>query len=174
MSDRVAVFNHGRIEQVGTPTEIYEHPATAFVAGFVGTTNLLSGEVARAVLGDDVVVTIRPERIRMVAPNATVPDDAPRTGGTVTEVLYLGAETRFVVGLDGGGRIIVSRPNTSAHRDAAPGSTVLLSWREDDVRIIAGSPADVAPEADADVGVTDADGPPSMPTITPATTRGTT
>jgi putative spermidine/putrescine transport system ATP-binding protein len=174
MSDRVAVFNRGRIEQVGTPREIYEHPATAFVAGFVGTTNLLSGEVARAVLGDDVVATIRPERIRMVAPNATVPDDAARTGGTVTEVLYLGAETRFVVGLDGGGRIIVSRPNTSDHRDAAPGSAVLLSWREDDVRIIAGSPADVAPDPDADADVGDAGGPPSVPTTTPATTRGTT
>jgi putative spermidine/putrescine transport system ATP-binding protein len=173
MSDRVAVFNRGHIEQVGTPREIYEHPATAFVAGFVGTTNLLSGEVAHAVLGDDVVATIRPERIRMVAPNATVPDDAPRSGGTVTEVLYLGAETRFVVGLDGGGRIIVSRPNTSDHRDAAPGSAVLLSWREDDIRIIAGSPADVVPEPDADTDVGDADGSPSIPTTTPATTRGT-
>jgi putative spermidine/putrescine transport system ATP-binding protein len=173
MSDRVAVFNRGHIEQVGTPREIYEHPATAFVAGFVGTTNLLSGEVARTVLGDDVVATIRPERIRMVAPNATVPDDAPRSGGTVTEVLYLGAETRFVVGLDGGGRIIVSRPNTSDHRDAAPGSAVLLSWREDDIRIIAGSPADVVPEPDADTDVGDADGSPSIPTTTPATTRGT-
>ena len=90
----------------------------------------------------------------------------------MTEVLYLGAETRFVVGLDGA-RIIVSRPNTSDHRDAAPGSAVLLSWREDDIRIIAGSPADVVPEPDADTDVGDADGSPSIPTTTPATTRGT-
>ena len=148
MSDRVAVFNRGAIEQVGTPREIYEHPATAFVAGFVGTTNLLSGEAARAVLGRDVVATIRPERIRMVAPDAAVAADAIRCRGTVFEVLYLGAETRFVVALDVGGRLVVSRPNTSDHTDAAPGSPVDLSWREDDVRLI------------------------SDPTTTSATTRG--
>jgi putative spermidine/putrescine transport system ATP-binding protein len=118
-----------------------------------------------------VVATIRPERIRMVAPGATLSDDAVRTRGTVAEVLYLGAETRFVVGLEGGGRLIVSRPNTSDHRDAAPGSAVLLSWREDDIRVISGSPEDVKPEIEADL---DADGPPSMQATTPATTRGTT
>ncbi len=133
---------------MGTPLEIYEHPATVFVAGFVGTTNLLSGDAARAVLGRDVVATIRPERIRMIAPGAAVAADAIRCRGTVFEVLYLGAETRFVVALDAGGRLLVSRPNTSDHTDAAPGSAVVLSWREDDVRLI------------------------SDPTTTSATTRG--
>jgi putative spermidine/putrescine transport system ATP-binding protein len=174
MSDRVAVFNHGRVEQVGTPREIYEHPATSFVAGFVGTTNLLSGEAARGVFGEDVVATIRPERIRMVAPDASTADDAMRTRGTVAEVLYLGAETRFVVGLESGGRLIVSRPNTSDHTDAAPGSAVLLSWREDDVRVISGSPDDLRPELEAEAEAEpDADGSPRSPTTTPATTRGT-
>jgi putative spermidine/putrescine transport system ATP-binding protein len=168
MSDRVAVFNHGLIEQVGTPRQIYEHPATAFVAGFVGTTNLLSGEAARAVLGEDVVATIRPERIRMDAPGTIAGDDSVRSRGTVFEVLYLGAETRFVVNLEAGGRLVVSRPNTSDHADATPGSAVDLSWREEDIRVIAGSAADLEPEPEPE---SDAGGVP--PAAAPPTTRDT-
>ncbi len=63
MSDRLAVFNRGRIEQVGAPAEVYERPATTFVAGFVGTSNLLGGEAARAILGEDGLFTVRPEKI---------------------------------------------------------------------------------------------------------------
>ena len=70
MSDRMAVFNEGRIEQVGTPAEVYERPATAFVAGFVGTSNLLRGEVARAIVGEDGTFTVRPEKIRLAEPDA--------------------------------------------------------------------------------------------------------
>ena len=149
MSDRVAVFNRGLIEQVGTPREIYEHPATAFVAGFVGTTNLLSGDAGAC--------RPRPRR-RRHHPARAHPHDrtgAPPSPPTPSaaaapsfEVLYLGAETRFVVALEAGGRLLVSRPNTSDHTDAAPGSAVVLSWREDDVRLI------------------------SDPTTTSATTRG--
>ena len=64
MSNRIAVFNHGRIEQVGTPREIYEHPATAFVAGFVGTSNVLDAERSQQLLGVDGAALVRPERIR--------------------------------------------------------------------------------------------------------------
>ena len=74
MSDRIAVFNHGRIEQVGSPADVYERPATAFVAGFVGTSNLLSGQAARAVLGADGTYTVRPEKIRLAA----IEDDRAR------------------------------------------------------------------------------------------------
>ncbi len=68
MSDRLAVFNGGRIEQIGTPADVYEHPATTFVAGFVGTSNLLTGEAARAVIGEDGIFTVRPEKIRLADP----------------------------------------------------------------------------------------------------------
>ena len=69
MSNRLAVFNGGRIEQIGTPADVYEHPATTFVAGFVGTSNLLTGEAARAVIGEDGVFTVRPEKIRLADPD---------------------------------------------------------------------------------------------------------
>ena len=68
MSNRLAVFNLGRIEQVGTPADVYEHPATTFVAGFVGTSNLLTGDAARAVIGADGIFTVRPEKIRLADP----------------------------------------------------------------------------------------------------------
>jgi putative spermidine/putrescine transport system ATP-binding protein len=64
MSDRLAVFNQGRIEQMGTPADLYERPATSFVAGFVGTSNLLRGPVAQALIGSDGLFTVRPEKIR--------------------------------------------------------------------------------------------------------------
>ncbi len=68
MSDRIAVFNEGRIEQLASPVQLYEHPASAFVAGFVGTSNLLDGEVARSLVGTDGTFVIRPEKVAMVAP----------------------------------------------------------------------------------------------------------
>ena len=80
MSNRVAVFNGGRVEQVGTPADIYEHPATTFVAGFVGTSNLLTGAAARAVIGEDGVFTVRPEKIQLADPNAQVWTTRPRSG----------------------------------------------------------------------------------------------
>src|SRR5204862_1171471 len=75
MSDRLAVFNRGRIEQVGPPAEVYERPATAFVAGFVGTSNLLRDDVARAIVGRPGTFTVRPEQIRLAAPSDPVGAD---------------------------------------------------------------------------------------------------
>ena len=106
MSDRIAVFDRGRIEQVGTPTEVYEHPATEFVAGFVGTSNLLTGDAARAVLGCDGTFTVRPEKIRILAASAL--DRRRRavdTAATVRDVQYLGAHTRYRVALDARRRV---------------------------------------------------------------------
>ena len=73
MSDRMAVFNRGQIEQVGAPAEVYERPATQFVAGFVGTSNLLSGEAAQAIVGKDGTFTVRPEKIRLGEPTRPRP-----------------------------------------------------------------------------------------------------
>ncbi|KWX00640.1 ABC transporter related protein [Carbonactinospora thermoautotrophica] len=139
MSDRIAVFNAGRIEQIGTPAEVYERPATPFVAGFVGTSNLLSGPVARQILGEDGMYSIRPEKIRLVAPD-TEPGPGERSVlGTVREVVYLGSETRFVVTLDSvpePTQLVVTRQNlhtTSRDLDAYRDTAVRLLWRADSV-----------------------------------------
>ena len=81
MSDRLAVFNRGRIEQVGAPADVYERPRTPFVAGFVGTSNLLRGEVAQAIVGQAGTFTVRPEKIRLAAPDAPVAPTRRRQQG---------------------------------------------------------------------------------------------
>ncbi|MGW5662403.1 ABC transporter ATP-binding protein [Streptomyces sp. NPDC003758] len=132
MSDRIAVFNQGRIEQVGTPAEIYERPATAFVASFVGTSNLLEGEAAERVTGTPGTYSIRPEKIRVLKESALA-DEPERSSatGTVAEVVYLGDATRFLVDLDAGGRLTALQQNleTSSEDVAAyRGTRVRLTW----------------------------------------------
>ncbi|RPF37745.1 ABC transporter ATP-binding protein [Streptomyces sp. TLI_185] len=132
MSDRIAVFDQGRIQQVGTPAEIYERPATPFVASFVGTSNLLEGESAQRVVGTPGIYSIRPEKIRVLKESAEAdqPDHATATG-TVAEVVYLGDATRFLVDLDAGGRLTAVQQNleTSAEDVAAyRGTRVRLQW----------------------------------------------
>ena len=119
MSDRLAVFNEGGIEQLGTPAEVYEHPQTEFVAGFVGVSNVVERDGRR--------ITIRPEKIRMT-------DESGGAGeaGTVREVVYVGMVTRFVVELDAGGKLVVVRQNletTSQEALSEQGKRVRLSWR---------------------------------------------
>ncbi len=111
MSDRMAVFNAGRVEQVGTPAEVYERPATGFVAGFVGVSNVLEGPVARAIAGEDRPITVRPEKIAMVDLDAAVGPDQCSATGRVRDVVYLGAMTRYIVALDGGGELVVMQQN---------------------------------------------------------------
>ncbi|MEU5312437.1 ABC transporter ATP-binding protein [Streptomyces sp. NPDC021562] len=133
MSDRVAVFHQGRIEQVGTPAEIYERPATAFVASFVGTSNLLTGDTALRVLGESGTHSVRPEKIRVLDETADPDEEGHVTApGTVADVVYLGDATRFLVDLDGGGRLTALQQNldTSAEDVAAyRGSRVRLRWQ---------------------------------------------
>ncbi|MDI1452839.1 ABC transporter ATP-binding protein, partial [Streptomyces sp. ATE26] len=132
MSDRIAVFDQGRIAQVGTPAEIYERPATAFVASFVGTSNLLDGETARRIVGAAGTYNIRPEKIRVLKESAEADEPGHATAtGTVAEVVYLGDATRFLVDLDGGGRLTALQQNleTSSEDVAAfRGSRVRLRW----------------------------------------------
>jgi putative spermidine/putrescine transport system ATP-binding protein len=133
MSDRLAVFSGGLVQQVGTPAEVYEHPATTFVAGFVGTSNLMAGDAARAVFGADGTYAVRPEKIRIGRP-----EDEPRTGerrvlGHVREVIYLGPDTRYVVTLDVGGELVVTQQNletSSMEVLSAQGQAVGLFWKE--------------------------------------------
>jgi putative spermidine/putrescine transport system ATP-binding protein len=131
MSDRLAVFNNGKIEQVGAPAEVYEHPTTAFVAGFVGVSNLLSGAAARAITGSPAPFAIRPEKIRIAAPDAAVDDGMYTATGRVHEVVYLGMHTRYQVALDSGGALTVVSQNldsTSMDALAARGRPVRLIW----------------------------------------------
>jgi putative spermidine/putrescine transport system ATP-binding protein len=132
MSDRLAVFNAGRIEQLGSPAEVYERPATRFVAGFVGTSNLLSGEVARAIIGRDGTFTIRPEKIRIDEPSASAGPDETAAAGTILDVVYLGPDTRYVIELDAGARLVVTQQNlatSSTEALALQGKPVRLLWK---------------------------------------------
>src|SRR5260221_1213689 len=105
MSDRIAVFHQGKIEQLGSPAEVYEQPQTPFVASFVGTSNILADEQAERILGQKGQFAIRPEKMRLDAENAPIPADSYCATGTITDVIYLGINTRYVVSLDGGGDI---------------------------------------------------------------------
>ena len=121
MSDRIAVFNNGRIEQVGSPAEMYEHPATTFVAGFIGTSNILER--------GGRTFTVRPEKIRLLPFEAG--EGEP---GTVHATAYLGPSTKFVVTLDEGGELTVVQQNLETRSediDRMEGRRVRLQWRPD-------------------------------------------
>ena len=143
MSDRIAVFNDGGVEQVGTPTEVYEHPATPFVAGFVGTSNLIADEAARTLLGEDGTFSVRPEKIAL-----QLSGDASRVPGQVVadgevhEVVYAGPSTRYVVRLDAGPELVALQQNTGPESDrtAAPrGSRVRLGFARESVYRVRGA-----------------------------------
>ncbi|WP_034278620.1 ABC transporter ATP-binding protein [Haloechinothrix halophila] len=152
MSDRIAVMNGGYVEQLGTPAEIYERPATRFVAEFIGTSNLLTGTAAattadgtdvrldcgqrvriaeRLSEGTPVDITVRPEKIQL---STAPPDDSlSRVRGTVSDTVYLGSSTHYTVRLDTDTEIVVFQQNdrdlSAADAIAGRGSEVWLSWR---------------------------------------------
>jgi putative spermidine/putrescine transport system ATP-binding protein len=142
MSDRLAVFNHGRIEQIGAPADIYEHPATEFVAGFVGVSNILAGEPARAISGSPQAFSIRPEKIRMLRHDTAVPVGCCAADGRIASVLYLGASTRYAVALDGGGELtVIDQNRDEAGPDSArQGDAVRLVWQRAHARAIGPTP----------------------------------
>jgi putative spermidine/putrescine transport system ATP-binding protein len=118
MSDRMAVFNEGRIEQLGSPAEVYEHPQTEFVAGFVGVSNVLDRDGRK--------ISIRPEKIHMRD------DGGAGEPGVVREVVYVGMVTRYVVDLDSGGELVVIRQNLETSSQQAledRGKRVRLDWK---------------------------------------------
>lgn len=133
MSDRIAVFDSGGIEQVGSPEDVYERPASEFVAGFVGTSNLLLPEAASTVLGRAGLYSIRPEKIRLAPAGSTPSADEHGVAGTVREVIYLGTGTRFLVDLSVGGSLMVLQQNLHS-RDLHPqrGDDVQLLWQRVD------------------------------------------
>lgn len=150
MSDRIAVMNDGLVEQLAAPREIYERPATAFVAGFIGTSNLLSGTVDRVVsgcavlkvgqegrilvaesprqVGDPIAVTVRPEKITISTEEPT--GEVSTVRGTVSEVVYLGLYNSYAVGLADGAEITVFQQNAlDSTSTAERGDAVWLSWQ---------------------------------------------
>jgi putative spermidine/putrescine transport system ATP-binding protein len=140
MSDRIAVFNRGRIEQVGPPAEVYERPATRFVAGFVGTSNLVGGGAAEAITGRSALFTVRPEKIRIAEPDAPVADDEHTATGRIRSVVYLGSDTRYHVALDAGEELVVTQQNlatTSTEALAQQGRAVRLIWKRQHQREVA-------------------------------------
>ena len=169
MSDRIAVMNNGRVEQVADPRTMYERPNSAFVAEFIGTSNLLtlkggnaSGEVHRADLGegqrltarssasddslkpsDDVQITVRPERISLhsaIPAHLDVDDSLVR--GTVTDVVYLGSVTQFSLALSGGETLVVHRISNDADvASLGPGAAVVATWNPDGAHVIGRAPA---------------------------------
>src|SRR3954454_9785971 len=144
MSDRLAVFNNGRIEQIGTPAEVYESPATGFVAGFVGTSNVLENEAAEAITGSSEPITIRPEKIHLDGDGAKIDGQTCTATGHVREVVYLGAFTRYIIELDVGGELVVMQQNlTTSSMEALQvrGKSVRLVWdRRFNRRVDGGAP----------------------------------
>jgi putative spermidine/putrescine transport system ATP-binding protein len=138
MSDRVAVFDSGRIQQIGTPQEIYDSPDSSFVAGFVGTSNLITGEAAQTLLGRSGTFTVRPEKLDLLTCEDQPPaEDDVVAPGVVAEVVYAGPITRYLVDLDAGGRVTTVHQNhRHAEEVAQRGDHVRVAFARDDCREI--------------------------------------
>ncbi len=133
MSNRIAVFNGGRIEQIGTPADLYERPQTPFVATFVGISNLFEAEAAARITGQARPFSLRPERIHLAAPDAAVPAEMWCVDGTVEDVTYLGMNSRYRVRLDDGSTVTAIEQNREGGNDAfiaQPDQRVRLLWRK--------------------------------------------
>jgi putative spermidine/putrescine transport system ATP-binding protein len=127
MSDRLAVFDHGRVEQVGTPKDVYERPQSEFVAGFVGVSNIVEENGRR--------FTVRPEKIRLSADGGSRP-------GTIADAVFVGMFTRYVVALDDGTRLTVVRQNDTSPTET--GQRVHLEWNPEDSFEIPETPKEAA------------------------------
>jgi spermidine/putrescine transport system ATP-binding protein len=170
MSNRIAVMNNGRYEQLGDPESLYERPTTPFVAGFLGVSNLLPGTVdgtadghALVRMADDtrvrvplglvrdataVSVGVRPEKIRMHEGTDGIPEADNRLIGTIHDASYIGVSTQYIVETRGGTRITVYEQNRERATKAelwAPGEEVHLAWRPEHSFVVA-QPKDVIPE----------------------------
>lgn len=136
MSDRIVVFNSGRIEQVGTPEQVYEEPRTNFVAGFLGTANIFSVDVAQKFLGATTTVSIRPERIRLQAPETKIDKSETSVKGTVQEAAFVGANTIYILETDFGVKLTVRKTNTELlgqDNSFVAGDQVMAVWRNSHV-----------------------------------------
>lgn len=135
MSDRMAVFNEGRVEQIGSPRDIYDRPDNAFVAEFVGTSNVLDAAVAQRITGIAKPLSLRPEKITIADPG----QGRDGLAGVIADVHYMGAHTRYIVdvGDDDPVRIAVHRQNVTGD-NLTPGTKVTLCWEDDALRPLEG------------------------------------
>jgi putative spermidine/putrescine transport system ATP-binding protein len=138
MSDRLAVFNEGKIEQIGAPGEIYEYPASEFVADFVGDANIIDADLAFELNGEKKAYSIRPERIHFYD-NAADDDDLCVAQGKIADIHYHGANTRYTVTLDDGNSLFLVQQNSSrkdGHADSVLQAGMLkrIAWRKKDIR----------------------------------------
>ena len=161
MSDRIAVMNGGRVEQIGSPREIYDRPRTAFIADFIGSLNALDltvddlvgayavmrlGEDERIVVpvsadhrtGDTVRVAVRPEQVRIAKAGSSTPDGGSRLDGTITEVVFLGMYTQFHIDT-GAGRVVCHRLADESLTAFERGSRVTISWEPDQASLLGDS-----------------------------------
>jgi spermidine/putrescine transport system ATP-binding protein len=174
MSDRVAVMSQGRVEQIGYPEDIYERPATRFVAGFIGTSNIIEAEVTgqagdllqvesppddrllvvppadRSIRpGERLAFTVRPEKLRVVGEHEPVPDRCCTVRGTVADVVYQGVSTQLVVRTDTDATLVVFRQNNERVSDAgAPGTRIRLVW-EPEFNVVLGNETTLEEEVHA-------------------------
>ncbi len=130
MSDRIAIFNHGKIEQLGTPTDLYEKPQTRFVATFMGTSNVVEGALAQALTGSPAPFAVRPEKIRLLPPASSIGSGQCTVVGTLQAVTYLGSLTRYTIKVAQGNELIVVRQNDEVATSGGwqVGAQVRLMW----------------------------------------------
>lgn len=136
MSDRIAVFNAGRIEQIGSPREVYESPSSAFVASFLGVSNLISGSSAKELFGSEQMVNVRPERIKLSSEKSRIGAGEIGIKATITDVAYTGANTLYVLESEAGLRLIATRLNEELPGQdlgLEAGDRVLASFRKEHV-----------------------------------------
>ena len=139
LSDRIAVFNEGRVEQVGTPREVYEYPQTAFVASFLGVSNLIPADLARVLVGAEGAISVRPERVRLAPVDQVLSAAETSVVGTITETVYTGPATRYIVTTDFGLTVIAERHNDHAPNDTAPfhrGDQVRAYWHREHAALV--------------------------------------
>jgi len=136
MSDRVAVFNAGRIEQLSTPQELYTRPRTAFVARFVGGANVIDSTLATKLLGEPRAFALRAEDINVSPIGATLPSNSMTLDAELIDVQYHGATSRWQVRLDGGSLLTATRGSDEPALSQAPGSRIQLAWQRDDIVLL--------------------------------------
>ena len=136
MSDRIVVFNSGRIEQVGTPEQVYEEPRTNFVAGFLGTANIFTVDMANKLLGASSTVSIRPERIRLEALGTKIDKGETSIVGRIHEAAFVGANTIYIIETEFGMKLTVRKTNTELlgqDNSFVTGDQVMAVWRNSHV-----------------------------------------
>lgn len=136
MSDRIVVFNSGLIEQVGTPEQVYEEPRTNFVAGFLGTANIFTVDMASKLLGTSSTVSIRPERIRLEALGTKIDKGETSIVGRIHEAAFVGANTIYIIETEFGMKLTVRKTNTELlgqDNSFVAGDQVMAVWRNSHV-----------------------------------------